>query len=487
MITKQLPSRKHIWSTQFLKAVQLAKHTRDEELLRAEKERRSYAPKFQASSVVNFLDCEKDIDPIAYNDSTLGPRSSVCSVCNKMLLDTSAKYVCDLCPSVVHRDCAISQSETPCLERHYRHFSLSYKRRIQLHEQEGAKLWTCYYCSREISLAVDQEQQRLKQDRFKRVTFFAAVKLQSALMRYKAVKNYQIVYKAVLQLQAQCRGYITRKGFRSELKSTHRVFRIKCCSFDLENFVTLAEAQNMSCIICILNNSSEDLDDDQKQIYRFDTHVCSSGKLNESFLVYSNCNIIISVTLHSKDFAVGMHRPVFFGQFIVNASSILERSFVTGNSKRLGGELKGLKVAPRDQRFSFTAPHSSSYGKVSFDLVPFSNIESKCGILEEILSAVLQGAKKKYFAVLAEKTLSLYSQYGDIKPKIVINLSFGSHVRWFDSAHKIIKITNLDNKCWLFSCSNPQQLNGWYNKLTGSYRNTLLNGSRMFKKNDQCS
>jgi hypothetical protein len=467
--------------------VQLAKHTRDEKLSRGERERRSYCPKFQASSAVDFLNCEQDIDPIPYDDISLGPRSSVCSVCNKRLHDITTIYACDLCPSVAHCDCVQSQSESPCLQAHLNHLSSSYKRRIQVREQKGEKIWTCYYCSREISLAVEHEKQRLKHDRFKKVTFLAAVKLQSALMRYKSVKKYQHISESILLLQARCRGYIARKGFLNEITSMHRVFRIKCCSFDLENFATLAEAQNLSCTICVLNHSSEDLDDGQKQIYQFDAHVCSSGKLNDSFLVYSDCNISISVTLHSKEFAAGAHRPIFFGQYIVNTSSILQKSFITGHSKRLCGDLGALKAAPRDQRFSFTAPHNSSYGKVSFDLVPFSNIESKCGIIEEILSAVLQGAKKKYFAVLAEKTLSLYSQYGDIKPKIVIQLSFGSHVRWFDSARKIIKITNLDNKCWLFSCSSPHQLNAWYNKLTGSYKNMLWNGVQKFKKNDQFS
>jgi hypothetical protein len=487
MITNQLPERKHHWSTQFFKEVQQAKHNRDEKILSAERERRSYCPKFQSSSVVDFLNCEQDIDPIPYDDTSLGPRSSVCSVCNKMLLDQSKKYACDLCPSVGHYDCVQSQSETFSLLHHFHHFSTSYKRRIQRHEAKGEKIWTCYYCSREISLAVDQEKQRLKQDRFNKVVFFAAVKLQSALMRYNAVKKYQNICASVLLLQAQCRGYIARKVFLKELAATHRVFRIKYCAFNLESFDSLFDSQNLSCIICILNNSSEDHDGGQNQIYRFDAHVCSSGKLNESFFVYSDCNIDISVTLHSKEFAAGMHRPLFFGQYIVNATSILQKSFSTGYSKRLGGDLGALNVAPRDQKFSFIDPIRSSYGKFSFDLLPFSSIESKCGIIEEILSSVLQGAKRKYFAVLAEKTLKLYSQYGDIKPKVVINLSFGSHVRWFDSARKIIKITNLDNKCWLFSCSNPSQLNAWYNKLTGSYKSILSSGVQKVKKNDHFS
>ncbi len=155
----------------------------------------------------------------------------------------------------------------------------------------------------------------------------------------------------------------------------------------------------------------------------------------------------------------------------MDARRKLTKSFFSGKPFRAKGDLASLDIEPRDQRFSFLkaedyAKKVDTYGKVSFEVHPISNVESKCGIIEEILSAVLQGARKKWHAVLAEKHLHLFSQYGDARPKVTIHLSHGSHVGWYDEKCEIIKLSDLNNQDWLFSCAKAQDLKAWFNKVS---------------------
>ncbi len=180
----------------------------------------------------------------------------------------------------------------------------------------------------------------------------------------------------------------------------------------------------------------------------------------------------IAFTLHAKDNEHSSARTIFMGQYTADARPMLTKSFFNGKPFRVKGDLRSLDIEPRDQRFSFSkaengcVQQNNAYGKVSCEIHPISNVESKCGIIEEILSAVLKGAKKKWHAVLAERHLYLFSQYGDARPKITIHLTHGHHVTWYDEKCDIIKISNLNNQCWLFSCANPQQLEAWYNKVS---------------------
>ena len=176
----------------------------------------------------------------------------------------------------------------------------------------------------------------------------------------------------------------------------------------------------------------------------------------------------MAFTLHAKEPST---RSIFLGQYVTDARRMLTRSFFSGKPFRMKGDLQSLDIEPRDQRFSFLKPEdaplkSNTYGRLSFEVHPVSSVESKCGIIEEIISAVVQGAKKKWYAVLAEKHLYLFSKYGDSRPKVTIHLTHGSHVTWYDEKCEIIKLSNLNNECWLFSCTNPQYLEGWYNKVS---------------------
>lgn len=161
-------------------------------------------------------------------------------------------------------------------------------------------------------------------------------------------------------------------------------------------------------------------------------------------------------------------------------------AFFTGRPARIRGDLRPcMEHEPRDQRFTFlqSQPKNKKYGRVSFEIHPVSNTESKCGILEEVLSSVsvLKGARKRWYVVLAEKDLYLFSKYCDARPKITINLRT-SIVEWHNppgtsgagdggdnigkGTPRLMKVSNrLKNQNWLFSCSNPIQLAAWYNKV----------------------
>jgi len=179
----------------------------------------------------------------------------------------------------------------------------------------------------------------------------------------------------------------------------------------------------------------------------------------------------LALTLHAKEHETSSSRSIFLGQCVIDARKVLTRAFFTGKPCRLKGALSTIEVEPRDQRFSFLSgldlPTKNKYGEVYFELHPLSNVESKCGIIEEVLSAVLKGARKKWYTVLSDKHLYLSSNYGDSKPKISIYLGAGTYVSWFDDRREIIKI-DTNNQTWLFTCNNSSQLHSWYNKVCDS-------------------
>ena len=63
----------------------------------------------------------------------------------------------------------------------------------------------------------------------------------------------------------------------TELATTHRAFRIKHCDFELPGIPVSDTKSNVSCIICIVNDENNGLDDSERQMYRFDTHGVSPG------------------------------------------------------------------------------------------------------------------------------------------------------------------------------------------------------------------
>jgi len=207
-------------------------------------------------------------------------------------------------------------------------------------------------------------------------------------------------------------------------------------------------------------------------------------------MVYS-CNSLVkfAFTVHGKDHAdSSSSRSVFLGQCLINVNQILQKSFFSGKFIKCHGKLREMEIEPRDQKFMNKSDDSLNFrgrkcfGKIAFEIHPLTNVESKCGILEEIVSTVLKGARKKWYAVLADKQLFLFSQYGDSRPKVVIPIQNGVRIGWFDKHRNVIKLNDLNNKTtWLLTCGNKQHLLAWYNKMTGLYKRTLQNGATFYK------
>jgi hypothetical protein len=67
-----------------------------------------------------------------------------------------------------------------------------------------------------------------------------------------------------------------RKRFIKELSTTQRSFKIKNCEFELEGLPICDAKSTLSCIIHVISDEHSDLEDSERQLYRFDTHGVSS-------------------------------------------------------------------------------------------------------------------------------------------------------------------------------------------------------------------
>ena len=199
---------------------------------------------------------------------------------------------------------------------------------------------------------------------------------------------------------------------------------------------------------------------------------------------YSNSLVTLTFTVYERDDS--LIKSIFLGQAIVDASNYLQIAFLCGKCQRFKVHLGALQKTPLEQgnktMFRMDKIDCPGAGKILVEIQPFSNVDSKCGVLEEILSALLKGARKKWYAVLANRQLFLFSQFGDSRPKLVISLVHGTSVVWHEK--KVIKIMTLEHT-WLLTCPGAQQRNSWYTKLKGAYRETLYKGAQEFKEQAQ--
>jgi len=483
-LSEKLPKRQCKWSNEFSQKKNSCIQFREECRELIEQERRSYRPKFvDSSTFTNFIDREEDVIPVTFHGGVHAQWNVLCYICHDSLEDQNI-FCCDLCPARAHKKCIEMLSTNNSLtEIHESH---------EIPSVEFKNQRRCKECSDEITYAILHEQKRLKRDRIRRAEFFSSLKLQANFMGLMARRQYISTYNGILLLQARVRGIQARAGFVNELATTHRAFKIKQGQYDLSLRDAESSVTNISCTISILNNENEDLE----QIYKFETHSgppqnLSIGKWNDVFMVYSSNSLIkLSFTLHGKDIEASPTRTaVFLGQHVVDVSNSLKRAFFNGKEMCIQGQLGPMEFDPRDQHFGTTFNKSESVinasNTVSYVIHPVSNVDSKCGLLEEILSALLKGARKKWYAVLAERQLFLFSQYGDSRPKVTIHLQNGVHIEWFNPEHTIIKLSNsLENQNYLLTCQNMQHLQAWYNKITGAYKRKLINGAKVFKKSD---
>ena len=207
MITQQLPSRKSKWSSTFLNKKVDVLTAGEQRRRNLENERRGYLPQFQNSnSVTRFVDRERELEPVPFIAGIHGSRNSLCAICNLEVLERSEEISCDLCPAVAHSKCSQQQQRTTgtecCLETNQSRFTHRYRKHV-LQQINKNCVWCCVCCSEEIVASIDEERSRLRDDRFKRLQFFAAMRLQASCMRHRAQKRYKIICNGILRLQAR--------------------------------------------------------------------------------------------------------------------------------------------------------------------------------------------------------------------------------------------------------------------------------------------
>ena len=59
-------------------------------------------------------------------------------------------------------------------------------------------------------------------------------------------------------------------------------------------------------------------------------------------------------------------------------------------------------------------------------------------------------------------------------PNISIPISIGTHITWADEQNGLFKV-ELDQSSYIFTCRNKDDLHCWVNKLTGKYKQELVN------------
>ena len=193
MITGKLPKRKHHWSNKFIETKEKGVLTRIRHKQRIEEERRGYIPSFvDSSTVTNFLDREEEQVPVPFT----GVRNTLCSFCTQYIDSKNNQLSCHLCPAVAHVRC----TEKACNE--YLELTEQYR---SPKDGEKKNLWFCSLCSKEIALSILNERDRLRADRYRRLEFYAALKLQASCMRHTAQKRYHTLCNGILRLQARVR------------------------------------------------------------------------------------------------------------------------------------------------------------------------------------------------------------------------------------------------------------------------------------------
>jgi len=142
----------------------------------------------------------------------------------------------------------------------------------------------------------------------------------------------------------------------------------------------------------------------------------------------------------------------FYGQAVMNAGAALKHAAITGKKQRFKMNLGAMTVEPREtsnrQKLKMDKINEPVSGKVYLELFTFSNVTTKCGVLEEMLSALITGAKKKWWAVLGDLRgagleLMLFSHQGDSRPKVSIPIRSGTHIVWHEDV--VIKIGSMDS------------------------------------------
>ncbi len=315
-ITPQLPIRQNKWSKRYIEKRNKLLESKEEERKVETESRKNYTPKFvDSKSVTTFVDREREIQPIPYIDDVHGPRNTLCSFCNKTTIGVDDEGTgCDLCPAIAHNNCIYLSNRKCCLVEEDRNFTQQYKEHVADVVKNRGTVWCCKLCTSELNGSIDGERSRLKFDRSKRLAYFSSMRLQAACLGHRARARFIKVTKAAIVIQSwvstssvlQCRKHVLifqpilipspqcfdirvntkklrgqqmRRAFFETLANAQRVFRIKNIEFELAQGIPITDNKsNLSCIAYVINNESNDLDDSERQMYRFDTHGVSTDK-----------------------------------------------------------------------------------------------------------------------------------------------------------------------------------------------------------------
>ena len=399
-----------------------------------------------------------------WDSNLMGARNVNCYYCWKGVQTGSYTYECELCASVCHSTC------TDGTKGDFLGGGVNDRR------------WRCIDCVDTVNAVMKDETERIEGVQQKRRFFLAALRCQAYLLMWREKNRFRKKKRGVIRLQGVVLGIRQRQKFMRDITNTYRSFRVKICDYRKVRSSDADGKCDPVCITSIFNNNKLiDIDDAERQLFRFDTQTRqrgTSGKWNETFTVYSiNCRVDFVFTVVDKD---DIGRCDFLGQSHFDGGRRMKISILNGRRQKFHLPLGNLEVEPREssnrQPVRMDGLNSEATGKISVELQPVSNVVGKVGQMEEMLSALINGAKKKWWVVLIDHQLMLFSNQGDLRPKQVIHLR-QAQVMWHE---KIVIKVQTTEQTWFFISSNKDDRLGWYNKMTNKYWETLCHGTKQF-------
>ncbi|GMH63280.1 hypothetical protein TrLO_g6119 [Triparma laevis f. longispina] len=440
--------------------------------------RKNYKPRsVDTAWLDNFDPKEYIVNPIKWNERGLhGNRLAMCLICWKGLAPGAATFACQLCPSMAHKSCCA-------------------KANLGLEPSPGGQTssWWCSQCIEEIEVAEEGEATKLDKMIKRKKEFEMSRKMQANFMRFAERNRFLRLLGGLKFLQAVVRRQQTQGKFNKELMTTFRPFRIKASYFNnLRDVKAEGDIKgNATCIMTMYKNvKNADLEEGERHIYRFDTctrQTSVSGDWGESFPIAScDAQWDFIATVVDRDEA---GRNDFLGQAIVNAGPYVKRAMMTHKKvQEIEMDLGPLQIEPRDtsnkqaMRLDTLSNANKAFpGKLGVEIHFYSNVTTKTGFLDEMLTQSLRGAKKKWWAVWLGNTLSLYTKKGDVRPKRMIQLKASTPISLHNG--QFLKISAM-NETLRFTHSNEDERKDWFHKITGKYLKTLQKGTEDYKK--QC-
>eukprot|EP00520_Triparma_pacifica_P003846 CAMPEP_0118645162 /NCGR_PEP_ID=MMETSP0785-20121206/7348_1 /TAXON_ID=91992 /ORGANISM="Bolidomonas pacifica, Strain CCMP 1866" /LENGTH=480 /DNA_ID=CAMNT_0006537015 /DNA_START=343 /DNA_END=1782 /DNA_ORIENTATION=- len=449
---------------------------------REDHERKSYKPRSVSYDWLdNFSDEKFKVQSVPYS-RIQGNRQSSCQICWYGCSPGSRTLSCSVCSAVVHLTCA---EKTKCATK-----------------RENGEWW-CPQCTVSINSAENNEAIKLGMELKRRTDFFSSLTIQSNFMMWTE-RNRFLKFKAgLIFLQAVIRKIRQQKKFTNDLTSHYRPLKIN--PIDYSGVPPSEKNGNFTLMASFYNNNQQQLlEESDRHIDREDfystqgTGTSTSGKWNKDHFIPSiNFQFDLILTMTLKDDA-GRHE--FKGQAITSVTEDLKKSILQGKKKGREGKvikicrkLGPLDILPLDKSnkqavrldTSSGRVNQSFPGEVTVELITFSNVDTKSGYIEEMLTSVVKGAKKKWWALLHSQSgaggrfLYLFSKQGDKKEREKIMINHSSQVE-YNKKGGYIKLASLD-RTYMLTHSSPDERSDWAMKMSGKYQEILDEGVKRFR------